>query len=409
MCAQAAKLICFCRQALLCERCVGRHLMQEPSLAHKPCALASEEAKVYGNHVRLFRAKEEEFMAEALEKRELMETYKRKLAEGVEKLKALRPVILDYVSLAIEVATKQLPDIAERLGQEMLSVCDRHIEDLEAALCHFEGSTQCPNSDLVLRLDNYASATQIEAVELVKCQLDLEEMPLEEVLRRALHFEIAFSNPQTVSLSEVIQGSHSRNFPASKGPAKRPSYRPEPKKLVRSRAHHSLNSSIECQEDQSDPVQAVGKFVALRAEQQIRRDAGQDVFLLGKTGDSVVSMLDEDCVKVDHPSPEPPRAVAGLRKLATERGETALEKGKFTRLQSARLASRKAQIQSTERRLAEIEQQVKAMKRKKDHYQLPALSGDSFEPPATPECLGVLRILPSMLLSPEGDSSTASC
>lgn len=406
MCAQTAKLICFCRQALLCERCVGRHLMQEPSLAHRPCALASEEAKVNATHVRVWG---EESVVGALRKRELMESYKRKLAEGVEKLKALRPVILDYVSLAIEVATKQLPDIAEKLGQEMLSVCDQHIEDLEAALCHFEGSAQYPDSDLVLRLDSFASVTHVEAAELVKCQLDLKEMPLEEVLRRALHFEIVFSKPQTISLSEAIQSSRSPNFPVSKGPAKRPSHRPEPKKLVRSRAHHSLNTSIECQEDPPDFVQAVGKFTALKVEQQTRRDAEKDLFLLGKTGDSVVSVLDEDYMKLDNPSPEPPRVVTGLRKLATERGETVLEKGKFTRLQSARLASRKAQIQVTERKLAEIEQQVKAMKKKKDHCQLPALSGDSFEPPATPECQGVLRILPSVLLSPEGDSSTASC
>ena len=402
VCSQAARLICFCRKALLCEKCVGRHLMQEPSLSHKPCALESEEAKVYATHMRVFKAKEEEFLAGARVKREFVQSYKRKLAEGVEKLRALRPVIIDYVSLAMEVATKQLPDIAEKLGQELLSECDKHIEDLETAICHFEGGAEYPNSDLVLQLDNYTSVNDIEAAELVKCQIDLTEMPLEEVIRRALRFEIAIIKPQSVRLSEAIQMN--RIPVPSKGPAKRPSYRPESKRMIRSRAHHSLNTSLECQEDQRDPLQAIGKNTPFRAEQPDR-----DLLLLGKTGDSAVSVLDgeEDFIKLENPSPEPPKLVPGLRRFTTE---TALEKGKFTRLQSARIASRKAQFQQTERKLAEIEQQVKAMKASKEHFQLPALSGDSFDPPATPECLGVLRIPPSMMLSPEcNSSSTASC
>ena len=398
LCGDTARLVCFCRKALLCEKCVGRHLTKEPSLSHKPCTLESEEAKVYEAHLRTFKARENEVLAGAKLKRDLVKTYQGKLREGIEKLQALKPLVAEYVALAIEMATKQLPEIADKLSRELLIDCDRHIQAFETAVKHFDGSVTQQDNLLVQLFDQYTSTSDIEAMDLVSCQLDLKEMMIEQVIRQALHFEIVLRKPE-IPLSEAIQSTRISPF-AGKSILKKPAFRSEPKRpSIRSRAHHSLNTSIECPEDRPDPPSVLTNLAALRIEQQLRKAQEREQFFMKKSGEIEGNMNGEEEKILSSPEIQ--------RKYLSEIGEAG---GKFTRLQSARMATRKALIESTERKVEEVSEQVKALKGNKEHLQLPALSGDSFEPPATPECLPVLRISPALLLNAERDStSTASC
>ena len=87
-CSQEAKIICFCRKVLLCERCIGKHLVDEPSLSHKPLTISqSEMSGMYEEHLHSIRVTEDLLLGEVRRRQDHTSAVKVKLSEGINKLK----------------------------------------------------------------------------------------------------------------------------------------------------------------------------------------------------------------------------------------------------------------------------------------------------------------------------------
>ena len=372
-CGQPAQLICFCRKTTLCEHCVGRHLMDEPSLTHKPCTLWSEEAKVYEEHLQVLKVKEDLFLAEARKKQELGQLARRKVGEGVSKLRALKPVIVDYVALALEVVTKQLPALAEKLSQEMMAVSDSREEVLIAAMQHFEGTQKCPENEIVQLLESVKTPSEMAALDLVLCKLDLGDINVEEVLRTGLQFSLSLlkkpSSKDKSSASPLGPKQPAKTMlPKPSTPAKKPT-KAESKKAGAPKAQHSLNQSQDTRQsdDRADfsSLRLSKKLSDLKAEQQkaVRPEPTKDT----NSGKFDPFSEDEcDLLKGESPSPDPPlqrqplnAQTNGLKRLSTLVEDSGSDK-RFTRLQVVRTSNRQSSLKDTERKLQALEEQWKS-------------------------------------------------
>lgn len=344
--------------------------MDEPSLSHKPYTLWSEEAKVYEEHLQVLKGKEDQFLAEARKKQETTQIAKRKVSEGISKLKALNPVIADYVGLAMEIVTKQLPVLAEKLGREMMAVSDSQEAVLLSAMRHFEGTQKCPENEIVQLLESMKDSNEMAGLDLVSCKLDLGDINIEEVLRAGLKFELSLlKRPTPKEKSAAIGPKHQPKtmIPKPSTPSKKPT-KPESKKSA-GKAAHSLNQSQEARQsdDRSDlsSMRLSKKLSDLKAEQQkpTRVEAIKEI-PFGKL--ETCSEDESDLLKGESPSPDPPHQRQmgnmqnyGLKRIATQIEDSSSDK-RFTRLQVARTSNRQNSLKDTERKLEELEAQWKS-------------------------------------------------
>ena len=316
-CGLPAKLVCFCVRSFLCERCVGKHLIDAPDLSHKPCPLKSEGAKIYGAQEAL-RTKEGEVMAKS--RAPITAAIRKKLGQEVSKVRALRPIVVESVSMAVKAVTNQLPELAEKLSREMLAVCEAHESLLESALAHFEGRVQNSSNAVVRLLETFHSLAEVEAAEVLTCTLQVGQINAEPMMRAGLAFSVAVKslNREKFAGKSIIPKCYRKSDAASRRLS-----------VSRRKATQSLNSSVD-QEPFSEHLCAE------------RMKQTPDFFKCGSPGDSSIvdTCNEEDLRKAEHPSPDPPhlRGESGLRKVGDKR---------FTRLQAAR--TRKALMRGCEK------------------------------------------------------------
>ena len=403
-CDQDAKIMCFCRKALLCERCVGKHLMDEPSLSHKPCTLTSENMKMYEEHMHTLQANEEQLLGEARRRQELTQAYRSKLMEGLERLRSLQPLIVDYVSLAAEVASKQIPEIAEKLGQEMIAACQENADVLQEAVKHFKGSELHPDNELVKVLEAAQTPAEVAGLELVTCKLDLGEINVEPMLRKGIHFAVALMRvpPKTSGKSSPPPKS---NLPKPGKISKKPSSKSDNRsgsastKGLHSQSASTVDTKSIDRSFDSGLVAVRGskggkKALSPPAAQKIPHVQAQAL----KQASSEthlptvpVPSAHPELVKADSPSPEPLQSPAAqpFRKFPTEVPETSLERSRLARLHLARSQNRQDLLKETEQKVLNIEEQVRGLKitrpMDRDH------PGDvsAGEPPETQNTLSV--------------------
>jgi len=401
-CDQEAKIMCFCRKALLCERCVGKHLMDEPSLSHKPCTLTSDNLKMYEEHIHTLKANEDHLLGAARKRQELAQACRTKLSEGLERLRSLQPLIVDYVSLAAEVASKQIPEIAEKLGQEMITACQENADTLQAALEHFKGNVSRPDIELVRILEGAQSPAEVASLELVTCKLDLGEINVEPVLRKGIHFAVALMRVQ----KEVARASGKTspppksNLPKPGKASKKPASKPDSKPVSASaKGLHSQNaSSMDTRSaDQSFESglggsrggSSKGKKKALSPSPSSYTYALPLKQALSETHLPAVPVPSAHPEIIKEETPEPLQSPAALpfRKFQTEVPETSLERSRLARLHLARAQNRQDLLKETEQKVLNIEEQVRGLK----ITRMAESSGDvsAGEPPETQNTLSV--------------------
>lgn len=377
--------------------------MDEPSLSHKPCTLTSDNLKMYEEHIHTLKANEERFLGAARKRQELAQACRTKLSEGLERLRSLQPLIVDYVSLAAEVATKQIPEIAEKLGQEMIAACQENANILQAALEHFTGNAPCPDMELVQILEGAQSPAEVTSLELVTCKLDLGEINIEPVLRKGIHFAVALMRAQR----EVSRGSGKTSPPKSNLPkpgtaSKKPTSKPDSKSVSASaKGLHSQNASSldkrstdrSFESGQGGPRggSSKGKKKALSPPSSAHtyalplKQANSETHLPAVP----VPSAHPEVIKEDSPSPEPLQSPAALpfRKFPTEVPETSLERSRLARLHLARAQNRQDLLKETEQKVLSIEEQVRGLKITRTAEP----SGDvsAGEPPETQNTLSV--------------------
>lgn len=345
-CTQEAKIICFCRNVLLCELCIGRHLMSEESVSHKPCTLNSENLKMYEENIKTLRENEELLLGQARKRQELAQAYRSKLNEGLTRLNSLHAVILDYVTLAAELARKQLPEIAEKLSQEMISKCQGVSDTVTEALQHFNGEEQHSDNEVVRLLESLQTPGEVIALELLTCRLDIGEISLEHALRSGIHFELALKKG-TKSSPPPKPTLFKSNLP--KKTVAKPANRPV---SATTKGLHSQNTAVKDHPSDKKPGNKK-KTESTDPKMNISE-----------------SHLKQVPVPVEHPevysaSPEPrqPPEATVLRKLGTEVPETSLERSRLARLQN-----RQDQLKATEQRVLSIEEQIRAFRPKSREY-----------------------------------------
>ena len=135
LCGAPARLLCFCRKCSLCESCVGRHLLSEPHLGHKPVTFSqSEIAALCETEFSLIREHESRLIQEIAQRHADLKANKTRLCEEIQKLERFQSTCLELVSKAVDLGKRRLEEAGESLGKEMVKQCEAKKCELEEAL-----------------------------------------------------------------------------------------------------------------------------------------------------------------------------------------------------------------------------------------------------------------------------------
>ena len=180
-CGSEAKLLCFCRKCSLCESCIGKHLISEPTLAHKPVTFSqSEIAAQYEREFTEIREHEQRLMKEVSQRQEETTSLKVALKQESQRLEQFKSACLEYVALAVEVATQKLAQVAEVIGKEMVEKCQEQRAVLEEASNALEGGEE----------HHYLSYLRQGNTSLLDYKIDLKEVNPEGLLRAGIDFHL---------------------------------------------------------------------------------------------------------------------------------------------------------------------------------------------------------------------------
>lgn len=191
-CGSEAKLLCFCRKCSLCESCIGKHLISEPTLAHKPVTFSqSEIAAQYEREFTEIREHEQRLMHEVSQRQEETASLKSALKQECQRLEQFKSGCLEYVALAVEVAKQKLAQAAEVIGKEMVEKCQEQRTVLEEANNALEGGED----------HHYLAYLRQGNTALLDYKIDLKEVNPEGLLRAGIDFRLE----PLVSKQEIIE------------------------------------------------------------------------------------------------------------------------------------------------------------------------------------------------------------
>ena len=193
LCGSEAKLLCFCRKCSLCESCIGKHLISEPTLAHKPVTFSqSEIAAQYEREFSEIREHEQRLMQEVSQRQEENEALKARLKQESQRLEQFKCTCLEYVALAVEVATQKLAQSAEVIGREMVEKCQAQNTLLEEASLALENGED----------HHYLASLRKGSTALLDYKIDLKDVNPESLLRAGIDFRLEPLVSKTVPTPE---------------------------------------------------------------------------------------------------------------------------------------------------------------------------------------------------------------
>ena len=207
MCGAEAKLICHCRKATLCENCIGKHLIAEPNLGHKPVTFSQNEASsLYEQAFSELRAHEVRLLQEVSTRQEHFKRVKSRLSDEIQKIETFQSTCLEYVTLAVEMTKHTLAKAAESIGKEIVESCGECKRALEEAVKAVENGEEHWMLDAIEK-------DQEKAV-LWSGHVDVKEIPLDDVLKKAVEFKLNLESAEKL---------------ANTKPPSKIAYKPEPK------------------------------------------------------------------------------------------------------------------------------------------------------------------------------------
>lgn len=180
-CGSEAKLLCFCRKCSLCESCIGKHLISEPTLAHKPVTFSqSEIAAQYEREFTEIREHEQRLMLEVSQRQEETACLKAALKQESQRLEQFKSTCLEYVALAVEVAKQKLAQAAEVIGREMVEKCQAQRDVLDEANNALESGED----------HHYLNYIRQGNSSILAYKIDLKEVNPEALLRAGIDFRL---------------------------------------------------------------------------------------------------------------------------------------------------------------------------------------------------------------------------
>ena len=180
LCGAEGKLICYCRKATLCENCIGRHLIAEPNLAHKPVTFSQNEvSSLYEREFSQLREHEARLLQEVSDRQEYIKKAKLRLTEEIQKLESFKSTCLEYVTVAVEMSKQKLALAAEAVGKDMVEACDGSKRMFEEAVRALENGEE-----------HWVVEVMEEKGALWQGHVDLKEIALEETLRAGIEFKL---------------------------------------------------------------------------------------------------------------------------------------------------------------------------------------------------------------------------
>ena len=135
LCGAQARILCFCRKCSLCETCVGKHLLSEPQLGHKPVSFSqSEIAILRDKEFSQIREHEDRLLSEAIHRTETLKFHKIRIREEIIRLEKFEKECLEYIITTVERGKQDLVHAGETLGREVTAQCEEKKKELEEAL-----------------------------------------------------------------------------------------------------------------------------------------------------------------------------------------------------------------------------------------------------------------------------------
>ena len=197
LCANEAKLICYCRKALLCDLCVGRHFLSEASLSHKPLALS--QAAIYEETLPSLRENEERLMEEILAREELFKAARDRLQVAKSKLHEISLQVDESVdSIQREVITA-----VEHMREDLKHQLETEKHVLEEAETHFSNSGKHAENPIVRVIEDGKNTEEIAGLEIVQGRVDVNMGNIGQEIRKTVTLVLEMVAPRKLPHSKT--------------------------------------------------------------------------------------------------------------------------------------------------------------------------------------------------------------
>ena len=217
-CGSEAKIQCKCENLYLCELCIGKHLVEKPSLLHKPISLKelhvqdNTEPKQQNHKYELFRA------------------IKSKLSNESLKLEELKNVGIQAITEVVRQAEKELLEAAELMTQKVVNDCETTQKKLSESVSLLKLG-EISSDPILKQLKKCQTIEEVRNLELIQKKVEFKQVTISELVKNSIVFEL-----------KLFCGEN--DFPAKQPgkKSKKPSFA-SPRSFNARKSFHSFNVS----------------------------------------------------------------------------------------------------------------------------------------------------------------------
>ncbi|CAG9311623.1 unnamed protein product [Blepharisma stoltei] len=188
ICQEKAKLICFCSNISLCEKCIGKHLLNNPSINHKPVPLSdSYLSSKYTQNLEDLNKTEEKILQVAACQQEVINAIQSKLANEILELEEFKKLSLEVIAEFIKGIQRDVIDASKIINNFVTEQCDNAQKELRNALVLLKLSHDANHPILSLLL-RCKSVEEVRNIEIAKKDLTFKDLKIKETIKDGIYF-----------------------------------------------------------------------------------------------------------------------------------------------------------------------------------------------------------------------------
>ncbi|CAG9315661.1 unnamed protein product [Blepharisma stoltei] len=205
VCQEKAKLICFCSNISLCEKCIGKHLLDNPSISHKPVPLSDLSlSPKYTQNLEDLNKEEEKFLRIATHQQEVINAIQSKLANEILELDEFKNISLQVIAEFIKSVQREVADASKFINNFVNEKCNDAQKELRNALVLLKLShdSNHPILSLLLRCK---SVEEVRNIDITKKDLKFKELGIKDSVKDAVYFCFDILKDNTIMANRLPQ------------------------------------------------------------------------------------------------------------------------------------------------------------------------------------------------------------
>ncbi|CAG9313897.1 unnamed protein product [Blepharisma stoltei] len=194
VCNGPGELICFCKQAILCSSCVGRHIISDISSSHKPVALSeSQLTSLMAENWHELCATEAQILAQASQKQEVLAYIKSRLEKEISAVDEFQNLSIQFITEIVKVIERDLLSAAEDMTLKVINQCGIVKKQIAEALDMIKKGDYQYN-ELANALTSCLTCEEVNKFEILKKRVDYSQTDMKNTIVSQFIFEIGLKS-----------------------------------------------------------------------------------------------------------------------------------------------------------------------------------------------------------------------